>query len=140
MSLRDRVQVHYEGVAKGDPDQAVSVFTEDCETMLPGGDTLNTRDAFRVVAQGYSEAFPDNHFEIQNVVESGDWIVIEGVYGGTHTGPLRGPQGEIPPTGRTVSLPYADIFHSRGDLFDKHHVYFDQGQFMAQLGMGPQAG
>jgi steroid delta-isomerase-like uncharacterized protein len=140
MSLRDRVEQHYHGVQDGDPDAAVAVFTEDCETMIPGSDTLNGRDAFRAVAQGYTEAFPDNSFTITNVIESGDWIVVEGTFTGTQTGALRGPQGEIPPTGRTVSITYSDIFHARGDQFDKHHVYFDNATFMAQLGRGPQAG
>jgi steroid delta-isomerase-like uncharacterized protein len=140
MSMRERVEMHYKGVQDGDSDAAVAPFTDDCETMIPGSETLHTREAFRAVAQAYSEAFPDNSFAIEHVIESGDWIVIEGVYSGTHTGPLRGPQGELPPTGRKVSFPYADVFHARGDKFDVHHVYFDQATFMAQLGMGPQAG
>lgn len=35
--------------------------------------------------------------------------VIEGVYSGTHTGVLASPQGDVPPTGRTLKLVLCDV-------------------------------
>jgi predicted ester cyclase len=132
------VETHYEGLGSGDLDGALSVFHDDVATSMPGAGTLRGLDAFRAVGQAYAEAIPDGRFTIKSAVESGDTIAVEGVYTGTHTGPLRGPQGELPPTGRSVNLEYADFFRARGDKFEYHRVYFDQADFMAQLGVGEQ--
>jgi predicted ester cyclase len=110
MSLRELVEQHYSGVESGDPDRAVAVFHEDVEVSTPGMASMRGREAHRAVAQGYVEAFPDAKFTIKNVIESGDWIVVEGTYSGTHSGPMRGPQGELPASGRRVSIDYADVF------------------------------
>ena len=47
-------------------------------------------------------------------------MIVEGVYTGTHTGPLAGPAGVIPATGRSFSLPYVDIFQARDGKFVSH--------------------
>ena len=83
-------------------------------------------------------AFPDASIRVVSTVEAGDTIVTEGVYGGTHTGPLDSPQGTVPPTGRAIDLPFVDIFRVRDGKAVVHHLYFDQLTFMAQLGLMPQ--
>src|SRR3989442_3469135 len=54
--------------------------------------------------QSWSTAFPDSRVEVSNVLEAGDQGAGEIVYRGTQTGPMAGPQGEIPPTGKSVEL------------------------------------
>jgi ketosteroid isomerase-like protein len=44
-------------------------------------------------------AFSDMHRELYDVYVSGDVVVVELALQGTHDGPLRLPQGILPPTG-----------------------------------------
>jgi len=57
------------------------------------------------------------------------------VYSGTHTGPLVGPGGTIPATGRAFSFPFCDVLRAREGKFVSHHIYWDNVTFLAQLGL-----
>jgi predicted ester cyclase len=81
---------------------------------------------------------PDATITWKNHVESGSLIAGEGVLSGTHTGPFRTPQGEIPPSGAQVALPYAFIRRVEGGKITSEHLYFDQMEFLQQLGAIPQ--
>ena len=80
---------------------------------------------------------PDSKINLKNVVESGDWVFVEGEYNGTNTGPLASPQGTIPATGKRFVLPYVDVFEVRNGKIAKHRTYFDQMSFLGQLGLIP---
>jgi predicted ester cyclase len=66
-------------------------------------------DPFLEHSRGFITALPDSRMEVTAIIESGNRVVIEGVYSGTHAGPLSTPQGEVPPTGRTLRLPLCDV-------------------------------
>ena len=85
----------------------------------------------------FFDAFPDAQIHGDTYIDTGDAIVVEGRFTGTHTAPLMSPQGEIPATGNTIDLHFADIFRVEGDEVVWHHVYFDRLQFMEQLGLMP---
>jgi len=128
---------HYGGVHEGDFDKAFSVFTEDVERTMTGAGTLRGLDAFRAVIRVFPDAFPDIEFTVHTWVETGDWLVVEGRVRGTHTGPLKTPEGEIPATGKRLDLRFVDILQARGDKFCLLHVYFDRLEMMSQLGVIP---
>jgi steroid delta-isomerase-like uncharacterized protein len=136
--LQRLVRIHYQGVNSGDLDTAASVFAEDCENTSPYG-TLKGIDAFRQMGEAFQAAAPDNRLEALRTWEAGDTVIVEGVYTGTHTGPLAGPGGVIPPSGRSFSLPYVDIFQARDGKFVSHRIYWDNATFLAQLGILPAA-
>ena len=136
--LQRLVRINYEGVNSGDLDTAGSVFAEDCENTSPYG-TLKGIDAFRQMGEAFRAAAPDNRLEALHTWEAGDTVIVEGVYTGTHTGPLAGPGGVIPATGRSFSLPYVDIFQARDGKFVSHRIYWDNATFLAQLGIMPAA-
>ena len=135
--LRDR---HYEGVKSGDVDLAASTLANDVENILPGAPpgAMNGVAGFRAFAEPFAKAFPNAGMTLTSTVEAGDTIITEGVFTGTHTGPLETPQGTVPPTGRSIEIPFADIFVARDGKFVKHHLYFDNAAFMAQLGLMPE--
>jgi len=136
--LQRLVRIHYQGVNSGDLDMAGSVFAEDCETTSPYG-TLKGIEAFRQMGEAFLAAAPDNRLEALHTWEDGDSVIVEGVYTGTHTGPLAGPAGVIPATGRSFSLPYVDIFQARDGKLVSHRMYWDNATFLAQLGVLPAA-
>jgi hypothetical protein len=65
-------------------------------------------------------------------------VVLEGAWIATHTGPLLTPGGEVPPTGRTINLPFAATMRVDGEHVASMHVYFDQLAFLDQLGLVPK--
>jgi hypothetical protein len=89
------------------------------------------------MGEAFRTAAPDNRIQARCTWEAGDTIIVEGVYTGTHTGPLAGPAGVIPATGRSFTLPYVDIFQAREGRFTSHRIYWDNAMFMAQLGLMP---
>ena len=134
--LESLLKTHYAGVNAGDLDTALSVFDPDCETVTPDG-PLKGADAFRAMGEAFRTAAPDNRIEAVRTFETGDTIIVEGVYSGTHTGPLASPAGPIPATGRAFSFPFCDVLRARDGKFVSHHIYWDNVTFLAQLGLLP---
>jgi ketosteroid isomerase-like protein len=135
--LQDAVDTHYRGLSSGDLDTAVSVFADDVQTSMPGVD-LKDLASFREVGAAFLRAAPDMKLHADATYESGDTIVTEGTFSGTHTGPLFTPGGDIPATGRSFELKFADVMTMRGGKVVTHHVYYDNLGFMQQLGLAPQ--
>ena len=44
------------------------------------------------------------------------------------------PDGQIPPTGNTVSFPFSCFFRVRDSRCASYHIYYDNMALMAQLG------
>ena len=135
--LRSIVDRHYEGINRHDLDMATSMLADDVESTLPGGPPLKGIAAFKGYVNVFFTAAPDAHIEGKRYLESGDTIVVEGVYSGTHTGPLMTPAGQVPPTGRHFAFTFCDILQVRGGKGYNHRVYFDQADFLTQLGLMP---
>ena len=81
-------------------------------------------------------AFPDLHFEIHNVLSDGEIVAFRSTMTGTHLGPLQaGPRGQIPPTGRKVSVPHMHFLQVvDGKTTDLWHLW-DMPMMMRQLGI-----
>jgi predicted ester cyclase len=112
----------------------------DVEFVLPGGVVLRGRDQVGAYAQMMWSAFPDGTLAFTSQVISEDSAAVEITFTGTHTGPLVSPDGTVPPTGKQVSLQSASILQIRDGLIASEHVYLDQMQLLAQLGVTGQAG
>jgi ketosteroid isomerase-like protein len=120
-----------------DVEARLAVNSDDTELVMPGGMRLRGREQADVL-RAFWEALPDAAITWTNHVESGSLIAGEGVLTGTHTGPFRTPQGEIAPSGRPVALPYAFIRRVESGKIASEHLYFDQMEFLQQLGAMPQ--
>ena len=77
---------------------------------------------------------PVHDFEAEN----GDTAINEWWASGTHTGPLEGPDGAIPATGKSLTLRGCDVITVQDGLIQSQRVYFDQLSFLAQLGLIPE--
>jgi predicted ester cyclase len=119
-----------------DVEARVAANTDDSELVMPGGMQLRGREQADVL-RAFWQALPDATLTWQTHVENGSMIAGEGVLTGTHAGPFRTPQGEIPPSGREVALPYAFIRRVEGGKIASEHLYFDQLEFLQQLGAAP---
>jgi steroid delta-isomerase-like uncharacterized protein len=81
-------------------------------------------------------AFPDVIFEKLNVFYQNKWVCIEGIFKGTHKGPLLDPEeGEIPPTNKYVEVPICFVVKIEHGKMVEVHEYNDQLGFLTQLGL-----
>jgi predicted ester cyclase len=121
-----------------DGDGFVATFAADCEVSSPVL-TGKGHEAVRRFWELYDGAFPAYQVVPHRIVVEGDTVVEESTFHGTHTKPLRTPDGseEIPPTGARVEVPYAAIYTVRTDHFVSSRMYWDQMAIMGQLGLLP---
>lgn len=114
-----------------------SVFAEDLNMvtpMLPG--VSHGREARIQLVQGIYAPFPDGVVKIQRSFGRGDWACVEVLFTGTHTEPMAGPDGtEIPPTGKSIELPYCMVMKFKDGLVSELNEYYDQMSLMQQLGL-----
>src|SRR5207249_8086232 len=94
MELKPLVDQVWATFEAGDLNAMTALMAPDIE-FRGLGDVIVGRDAMREYLAGWREAFPDLHHETLDSVEEGDTIALELQVRGTHTGTLRGPQGDI---------------------------------------------
>lgn len=103
----------------------------------PGGLRLTGREAADAIWSMYNEAFPDNQLEITSIHADDRGGIHEGTAVGTHTGTLRGPAGELPPTGKKARLNFCGVYEFDEGKITSFHLYFDQTELFTQLGLAP---
>ncbi len=84
----------------------------------------------------WGEAIPDSKATFDNAYVSGNTVVIEVTWRGTHTGALNLPSGPVPGTGKRIELRACNVFEITGDKASMWRQYFDMGTMLRQLGIG----
>lgn len=123
-----------EAVVAGDAEALAAIYAPDAVADTPDEGRLQGRDAIVGYLRTFNEAFSDISFEMIATTEAGDTAVDEGWFSGTHTGPMPGPEGEIAPTGKRIRLRECDVVTVRDGAAVAHRFYFDQLDFLGQLG------
>jgi predicted ester cyclase len=111
-------------------------FAEDAQLAGPGGLSGRGRDAQQMFYSVWQDGFPDNQITGVRILDDGDTAALEAVFEGTHTGVLRAPSGDIPPTGQRVNLPFVVTYTLSDGRISSFRLYFDQVEMIAQLGLG----
>ena len=123
----------------GDVETLRGLYAEDAVIETPDQGTITGRDAIVEWISGFQKAFPDLTYEPLNEYEIGNTAIDEGAVSGTHTGPLETPTGEtVPPTGKRVRVRETDLATVENGKVTSHRFYFDQMEFLAQLGLVPE--
>jgi steroid delta-isomerase-like uncharacterized protein len=120
-----------------DADARMSMESPDIEVIMPGGMILRGPEQVMQVVRAFWEALPDGRIVPENQVAAGDTVVAEGTLSGTHSGTFRSPGGNVPPSGNKVTLRYATIKRFVKDKLVSEHLYFDQLEFLQQIGALP---
>ncbi len=139
MTMRQAFEAGTDAFNRHDIDAFAAVLADDVVFEAPGGLTGAGKTACAKFYRGWFDAFPDAHVAVTAVHEIGDVIVEEGTFSGTHEGGLRSPDGEIPPTGRRVSVPYIHVLRFRGAKHASFGLIFDRLLMLEQLGLVPGA-
>ena len=85
----------------------------------------------KLYLEAFAAAYPDAHFEIDDMIAEGDSVVTKKTFTGTNTGEFAG----MPATGRQVSLQYVDIMRVRDGRIVEHWLSMNQLSWMQQLGI-----
>ena len=112
-----------------------SNFTKDV-VMHAGPSDVVGIDSARDYYANYLTGFSNITFTIKDVFGQGDKLVKYWNFKGTHTGVFFG----IPPTGKTVSLDGTTLVRMANGKIAEERDFFDNMEFMTQLGLMPAAG
>ncbi|MDQ3895500.1 MAG: ester cyclase [Actinomycetota bacterium] len=113
-------------------------YAENVVFEAPGGIRMEGRDAATEYAMSFVRAFPDVRLAVANQVEGGDWVAFEITFEGTHQDTLEAPAGAIPATNRRITGKGAEFIRIEDGKVAEEHLYFDQVEFLTQLGVMEQ--
>ena len=122
-----------------DLEAAAECYATDAVAETPDQGQIRGREAIAEYLRQLTDAFPDVRYEPQHGHESGNVAIDEGYVVGTHTAPLSLPSGEsVPATGKGIRVRSCDIISVEDGLVTSHRFYFDQMEFLGQLGLLPE--
>ncbi|MGW0548649.1 nuclear transport factor 2 family protein [Streptomyces sp. Wb2n-11] len=114
-------------------------FAEDAVAVTPDGE-IRGRENIGEYWRQMTDAIPDSTYETAYTHESGNTAIDEGYFTGRNTGPLVLPSGEsLEPTNKEVRVRGCDIATVEDGRIVSYRLYFDQLDFLGQLGLLPNA-
>jgi steroid delta-isomerase-like uncharacterized protein len=119
---------------KGDLQAAIAPYATDAEVVDPTG-SYKGKSQILASLESWHKAFPDAKGEVTNQFGIGDQVVTEVTFRGTHSGPLAGPTGTIPATGKKSEMQVAYVDQFRAGKIWRERAYFDLAGLMRQLGL-----
>jgi steroid delta-isomerase-like uncharacterized protein len=125
----------------GDRDAWAALYADDVVYEAPGGQRISgLADLQDKYFDALITAAPDRVSRDVVLFADGEYVVEQAQYVGTHTGPLRTPDGgEVPATGRHFDFPFVGIFRVQGGKIRTIRIYYDQIELFTQLGLMPGA-
>jgi ketosteroid isomerase-like protein len=131
--LMDKVT---EAVLGNDPEALRDLYAPDAVGMTPDAGTLHGVEAIIDYSRTMVEAFSEMSYDYEATFETEDRAIDQGAMVGTHTGPLRLPDGSsIPPTGKQLRVRAIDVVRVENGRIVRHDFYFDQLEMLSQLGL-----
>ena len=134
----DIIEKHLQDLAADNWDAYKAAFASNVTYVeMSTGVRANGPDEYVKTVQRWKRAFPDLHATILDAVASGNKLVVELRWDGTHEGPLEGPFGAIPPTNKAGFINASmNVRIENGKIVEVHH-YFDMLSLLSQLGIAP---
>jgi steroid delta-isomerase-like uncharacterized protein len=122
-------------------DKVADLMAAEGEIVLVGSDTRFRGPSGAIeFSHMWADGFPDGRVKVDNVIASGDYVCVQYTGTGTQTGALKSPAGEIPATGRSITLNCCDVHEFRDGKIRMVQSYFDSASMLMQLGVMPEAG
>ncbi len=129
----------YERFNADDIDGIEALCHPEVELLdVPSGVVFRGHDGIRNWMQTWKTAAPDSQTEVTSIIAAGEIVVTEHTGRGIHTGPLHSPDGEIPATGRSIELRFAEVFELRNEKITRLCAYTDTVTFLRQIGVLPE--
>src|SRR5580700_3940260 len=137
MTIREAFEKGTETFNAHDIDGFTSVLAGDVAFHAPGGTNGRGKAACAQFFADWFGAFPDAHVQVHSVHIDGDVAVEEGTFTGTHQGALPSPAGDVPPTGRPVTVDYIQVLRFRDGQHISFNLIYDRLAMLEQLGLIP---
>lgn len=83
----------------------------------------------------WATAFPDSRATFEREFATGDTVVLEMRWRGTHSGPLNLPTGKVNATNKSIDLRACQIVELKSGRTKAVRHYFDMATMMQQLGL-----
>jgi predicted ester cyclase len=131
---RDVILKHVAAI--NDRESDADPWAADAQLVAPAGQATGRDDVIGFLGV-FQEAFPNLRLEITQLLTDGPAAAAEGTIVGTHDGVLHTPNGDVAPTGRAVELRWAAVYVTDADTLKSEHLFFDQRDFLGQLGLLP---
>jgi ketosteroid isomerase-like protein len=121
-----------------DADAILRLYDRDAVAITPDRGELHGHVQIMGHMMQFMSAFPDAKYELQQAYESGNTAIDEGYFVGTNTGSLVMEHAEsLAPTGKHVRMRACDLATVENGVVTSHRLYFDQMEFLGQLGLLP---
>ena len=134
---RELLDLYVERYNAGDLDGVIDLYADDAVQNMPDG-SFEGRSAIRDRLAQELDAFTDVHHTVRSFVEQGDAFCDEWTFAGTHTRPLRLPDGsELPPTGKRLEIAGMELVEVCDGKVVLNTLYYDNLAVAAQLGVVP---
>jgi len=91
-------------------------------------------EAFQKTIAGLSTAFPDGHWQLEEVVAEENKVMVKQQFTGTHTGPFQ----DILPTHKKVSVTGMVVYELADGKVVRTETLTDRVSFLQQLGVLPK--
>lgn len=136
-TVRAAFEMHTEAFNSHDIDGFASTLADDIVFQAPGGIAGEGKSACAQFYGGWLDAFPDANVEVHDLHIAGDVAVEEGTFTGTHQGVLPTPDGDVPATGRSVTVDYIQVLRYHDGKYTSFNLMYDQLPLLEQLGLIP---
>ncbi|SRR6266446_2544201 len=124
-------KIFVEIYGQGKVELVDQLYADDFVDDSPGGG--KGRELIKEAVAGFHKAMPDLRIEFEDVFAAGDRVVLRYTARGTQTGPY----GEIPPTGKTVTVRGITIFQIVNGRIKTEWTEYDRLGILRQLGVVP---
>nr|AHE14783.1 SnoaL-like polyketide cyclase family protein [uncultured bacterium] len=98
------------------------------------GRRVSGPDAYVELCQGWKQALPDARGDIRRSVASGDTVVQEITWTGTHDGPLETPTGTVPASGAKIEVDATFWATVDGEQLKEARHHLDVLSLLRQIG------
>lgn len=116
-----------------DLDLADELVAADYVFRAPGLPDAHGPEGIKGLIAMFRSAFPDLSNTIQEQIAEGGTVMTRGTTTGTHHGPF----GEMPPTGKSITVQWIMVSRFDGDRIAEDFEVFDSLGLMQQLGAVP---
>lgn len=135
MSEKENAQIAEQAIAAlnaRDLDRYITLLDESFVMegeMLPG--PVRGRAAVRQAIEMRLAAFPDMRVEIEQILTSGDYVILRSRMTGTHKGNLAG----IAATNKSINVQSCNIVEIRNGKAIRGRLYADNASMLQQMGV-----
>lgn len=130
LSPEATVRSYYDALNARDYARAAGPIAEDCEWVsIPTANVFRGPAAIVAGLREFTTAFPDWHVQVERVIPSGRYVVVEWLTEGTFQHPFRGHA----PNGKRFARRGCAVAEVESGRIVRYRDYYDRASFYAQL-------